>query len=138
MVPSSTCPNCPLQESNQHMLQQCVIAKVFWKSVNTSFRGLGVNRFVTSGRCSRSRFARLLIAAGAFCLWRNRCEAVAAGHRRRALFPILERLYSELLSFLSEELFFLGEEEFLRQWSCRFLSVVDRRVRLVFHLAWFL
>ncbi|XP_049275209.1 uncharacterized protein LOC125759838, partial [Rhipicephalus sanguineus] len=125
MVPSSICPNCPLQESNQHVLQQCVIARVFWRAVNTGFRGLGVNRFVTSGRCSRSRFAHLLIAAGAFCLWRNRCEAVAAGHRRRTLFPILERLYSELMSFLSEELFFLGEEEFLRQWSCRFLSVVD-------------
>ncbi|KAH8038551.1 hypothetical protein HPB51_001815 [Rhipicephalus microplus] len=96
-----------------------------------------VNRFVSSGRCSRGRFACLLIVAGSFCLWRNRCEAVAAGRRRPALYPILERLYSELLSVLSEELFFLGEEEFLRHWSCPFVSVCDGRVKLVFQPAWY-
>lgn len=137
MVQSSTCPNCSLRETNQHVLRQCVVARVFWRAVHAGFRGLGVNRFVSSGRCSRGRFACLLIVAGAYCLWRNRCEAVAAGRRRRALFPILERLYKEILSVLSEELFFLGEEEFLRHWSCRFVFVCERRVRLVFRPAWY-
>lgn len=137
IVQSATCPNCSLRETNQHFLRHCIIARVFWRAVHAGFHCLRVNRFVSSGRCSRGRFACLLIVAGAFCLWRNRCEAVAAGRRRRALYPILERLYSELLSVLSEELFFLGEEEFLRHWSCPFVSVYDGRVKLVFRPAWY-
>ncbi|XP_075723952.1 uncharacterized protein LOC142766024 [Rhipicephalus microplus] len=137
MVQSSTCPNCSLRETNQHVLRQCAVARVFWRAVHAGFRGLGVNRFVSSERCSRGRFACLLVVAGAYCFWRNRCEAVAAGRHRRALFPILERLYKEILSVLSEKLFFLGEEEFLQHWSCRFAFVCERRVRLLFRPAWY-
>ncbi|KAH7981632.1 hypothetical protein HPB52_000365 [Rhipicephalus sanguineus] len=83
-------------------------------------------------KVSEGHFAALLLVAGLFSLWRNRCEAVAGNCRRRALWPILGRMRREILAFLSEELFFLGEREFLRHWSCPFVGVERDRVQLIF------
>lgn len=103
--------------------------------MHAGFHGLAVNRFVSFERCSQGRFAYLLVVAGTHCLWHNHCEGVAAGRRalfqilvvlvvfrrgrrclisaarleaRRSAFPVLERLYTELLCVPLEELFFLG------------------------------
>ncbi|KAH7969122.1 hypothetical protein HPB52_014767 [Rhipicephalus sanguineus] len=96
---------------------------IFWRAVHARFRGQGVRGFVSGGWFPRGCFAALLLAAGLFSFWRNRCEAVAGNCRRRALWPILGRMRREILALLSEEIFFLGERELLRHWSCRFVAL---------------
>lgn len=136
LVRVSTCPNCRLTETNRHVTLGCVVARVFWRAVHAGFRGQGVREFVSRGRFPRGRFAALLVVAGLFSLWRSRCEAVAGNCRRRAIWPILGRMRREILAFLSEELFFLGEREFLRHWSCPFVSAEKQRVHLLFRPTW--
>ncbi|KAH7985824.1 hypothetical protein HPB52_025382 [Rhipicephalus sanguineus] len=98
---------------------------------------LGVrSMLVFVDKVSEGHFAALLLVAGLFSLWRNRCEAVAGNCRRRALWPILVRMRREILAFLSEELFFLGEREFLPHWSCPFVGVERDRVQLIFRPTW--
>ncbi|KAH7934836.1 hypothetical protein HPB52_001020 [Rhipicephalus sanguineus] len=129
VVRSATCPNCVMVETNRHATIECVVARLFWRAVHAGFRGQGVRGFVSGGGFPRGHFAALLLVAGLFSLWRNRCEAVAGNCRRRALWPILGRMRREILAFLSEELFFLGEREFLRHWSCPFVGVEPRGSR---------
>ncbi|KAH7946944.1 hypothetical protein HPB52_006202 [Rhipicephalus sanguineus] len=136
VVRSATCPNCVMVETNRHATIECVVARLFWRAVHAGFRGQGVRGFVSGGGFPRGHFAALLLVAGLFSLWRNRCEAVAGNCRRRALWPILGRMRREILAFLSEELFFLGEREFLRHWSCPFVGVERDRVQLIFRPTW--
>ncbi|KAM7304359.1 uncharacterized protein ISCGN_014259 [Ixodes scapularis] len=41
------------------------------------------------------------------------------------MWPLLWSLRRELVTFLECELFLLGECEFLRRWSCRYLTVIN-------------
>ncbi|KAG0417634.1 hypothetical protein HPB47_005438 [Ixodes persulcatus] len=126
------CPNCGNRETNVHAVKECVVARTFWRVIRTSFHGLGVGLYLLRGRCPPGVFVRLLLAAAEYVLWRNRCCAVRQARRSRALWPLLWRLRRELVGHLEEQLFFLGEEEFLRRWSCRYLSVRDSRIELRF------
>ncbi|KAG0415285.1 hypothetical protein HPB47_007561 [Ixodes persulcatus] len=65
---------------------------------------------------------------------RNRCVATAQRQRRRALWPLLWDIRKELTAYLDDQRFSLGEQEFLRRWSCRYLSVVRGRVMINFLL----
>ncbi|CAN7977739.1 unnamed protein product [Ixodes persulcatus] len=115
-----------------HAVKECVVARTFWRVIRTSFHGLGVGLYLLRGRCPPGVFVRLLLAAAEYVLWRNRCCAVRQARRSRALWPLLWRLRRELVGHLEEQLFFLGEQEFLRRWSCRYLSVRDSRIELRF------
>ncbi|KAG0443428.1 hypothetical protein HPB47_014933 [Ixodes persulcatus] len=126
------CPNCGNRETNVHAVKKCVVARTFWRVIRTSFHGLGVGLFLLRGRCPPGVFVRFLLAAAEYVLWRNRCCAVRQARRSRALWPLLWRLRRELVGHLEEQLFFLGEQEFLRRWSCRYLSVRDSRIELRF------
>ncbi|KAG0412960.1 hypothetical protein HPB47_009893 [Ixodes persulcatus] len=126
------CPNCGNRETNVHAVKECVVARTFWRVIRTSFHGLGVGLYLLRGRCPPGVFVRLLLAAAEYVLWRNRCCAVRQARRSRALWPLLWRLRRELVGHLEEQLFFLGEQEFLRRWSCRYLSVRDSRIKLRF------
>ncbi|KAG0418282.1 hypothetical protein HPB47_004986 [Ixodes persulcatus] len=126
------CPNCGNRETNVHAVKECVVARTFWRVIRTSFHGLGVGLYLLRGRCPPGVFVRLLLAAAEYVLWRNRCCAVRQARRSRALWPLLWRLRRELVGHLEEQLFFLGEQEFLRRWSCRYLSVRDSRIELRF------
>ncbi|CAN7988081.1 unnamed protein product [Ixodes pacificus] len=64
--------------------------------------------------------------------WRTRVCAVRQARRLRALWPLLWRLQRELVGHLEKQLFFLGKQEFLRRWFCRYLSVRDSRIELRF------
>ncbi|KAG0432428.1 hypothetical protein HPB47_020851 [Ixodes persulcatus] len=97
-----------------------------------TFHGLGVGLYLLRGRCPPGVFVRLLLATAEYVLWRNRCCAVRQARRSRALWPLLWRLRRELVGHLEEQLFFLGEQEFLRRWSCRYPSVRDSRIELRF------
>ncbi|CAN7950136.1 unnamed protein product [Ixodes pacificus] len=119
-------------ETNVHAVKECVVARTFWRVIRTSFHGLGVGLYLLRGRCPPGVFVRLLLAAAEYVLWRNRCCAVRQARRSRALWPLLWRLRREVVGHLEEQLFFLGEHEFLRRWSCRYLSVRDSRIELRF------
>ncbi|XP_040070511.3 uncharacterized protein LOC120843272, partial [Ixodes scapularis] len=126
------CPNCDARETNVHVVSECVVTRPFWRVVRSSFRGLGVALYLLRGRCPSGLFACLLLAASEYVLWRNRCCAVGQGRRLRALWPLLFRLRRELVSHLEAQLFLLGEQEFLRRWSCRYLHVHNSRIELRF------
>ncbi|KAH7986740.1 hypothetical protein HPB52_024757 [Rhipicephalus sanguineus] len=73
---------------------------------------------------------RLVIASGEYVLWRNRCRARIRRQRPRLQWPLLAQFRKTLLSYLESQLETHGEAEFLRHWSCPFLTVVNKRVRL--------
>ncbi|KAH6946242.1 hypothetical protein HPB50_012373 [Hyalomma asiaticum] len=130
-LPTEQCVNFRKHESNEHALLKCRFAVTFWSLVGRAFRSLGVERFIKGGRCPNSALARLVLAAGLFSLWENRCLAVRQAKPRRSQWPTLTRLYNIVLDHLEAELFSQGEEEFLKRWSCEFIRVVNNRVCLV-------
>lgn len=120
----SSCPNCGAEpETLVHALQRCVVARTFWTLVGRLFFVTTVLFPVSRGRCPRDLYLRLLVAAGEYVLWRNRCAALVQRRRRRPLWPLVRRLYRELHRHLTDELFDLGQEEFLLHWSCAFVHV---------------
>ncbi|KAH7976023.1 hypothetical protein HPB52_008227 [Rhipicephalus sanguineus] len=114
VVRTSTCPNFVMVDTNRHATIECMVARLF---------GMRPMLVFLYRVCEGSRFTALLLVPGLLIFWRNRCEAVAGNGRRRALWPIFGRMRREILEFLSEELFFLGERECLRHWSCPFVGV---------------
>ncbi|KAM7308227.1 uncharacterized protein ISCGN_011861 [Ixodes scapularis] len=134
VVRDAQCVNCGAIETNAHVVRECVPARDLWRVIQRSFRGLGVDVYVTQGRCPRGAFALLLVAICEWVLWRNRCVATAQRQRRRALWPLLWDIRKELTAYLDDQRFSLGEQEFLRRWSCRYLCVVRGRVMINFLL----
>ncbi|XP_040067096.1 uncharacterized protein LOC120840590 [Ixodes scapularis] len=134
VVRDAQCVNCGAIETNAHVVRKCVPARDLWRVIQRSFRGLGVDVYVTQGRCPRGAFALLLVAICEWVLWRNRCVATAQRQRRRALWPLLWDIRKELTAYLDDQRFSLGEQEFLRRWSCRYLCVVRGRVMINFLL----
>ncbi|CAN7996042.1 unnamed protein product [Ixodes hexagonus] len=132
IVPDPRCPNCGQVESNAHVFVNCPVAPSFWRLVHHGFRNLGIANYVSGGRCPRGGFALLLLAVGHLVLWRNRCAAVGQQRRIRAMWPLLSRLRGTLFRHLDSELFWLGEEEFLRRWFCRYVRLANGRVLLTF------
>ncbi|KAM7298415.1 hypothetical protein ISCGN_019010 [Ixodes scapularis] len=132
IVPDPKCPNCGQVETNTHVFFDCPVARSFWRLVHHGFRGIGIWNFVSGGRCPRGGFALLLLAVGQLVLWQNRCAAVGQQRRSRAMWPVLSRLRGTLLRHLDSELFWLGEEEFLRRWSCRYVRLVGGHIHLLF------
>ncbi|KAM7299469.1 hypothetical protein ISCGN_020035 [Ixodes scapularis] len=61
-------------------------------------------------------------ALAEWVLWRNRCSSKVRQRCQRAMWPLLWRLRRELVTFL--------ECEFLRRWSCQFLTVINGQVHL--------
>ncbi|KAM7291077.1 uncharacterized protein ISCGN_027652 [Ixodes scapularis] len=134
VVRDAQCVNCGAIETNAHVVRENVPARDLWRVIQRSFRGLGVDVYVTQGRCPRGAFALLLVAICEWVLWRNRCVATAQRQRRRALWPLLWDIRKELTAYLDDQRFSLGEQEFLRRWSCRYLCVVRGRVMINFLL----
>ncbi|XP_042146149.1 uncharacterized protein LOC121835743 [Ixodes scapularis] len=134
VVRDAQCVNCGAIETNPQVVRECVPARDLWRVIERSFRGLGVDVYVTQGRCPRGAFALLLVAICEWVLWRNRCVAMAQRQRRRALRPLLWDIRKELTAYLDDQRFSLGEQEFLRRWSCRYLCVVRGRVMINFLL----
>ncbi|XP_042142950.1 uncharacterized protein LOC121833600 [Ixodes scapularis] len=132
VVRDAQCVNCGAIETNAHVVRECVPARDLWRVIQRSFRGLGVDVYVTQGRCPRGAFALVLVAICEWVLWRNRCVATAQRQRRRALWPLLWDIRKKLTAYLDDQRFSLGEQEFLRRWSCRYLCVVRGRVMINF------
>lgn len=122
---TAQCPNCSLPESNIHVVSECVVARTFWSVVA---RMLCVR--YRARRSVQSRFSLLVLAIGRFVLWRNRCRAVAQGRRIRQMYPLLSSLRLMLVNHLEDQFVTLGEAEFLRRWSTRFVEVAQGRVVL--------
>lgn len=125
---NAACPNCGRQETTDHAVASCGVAKAFWRLVHRAAPGLKIGQYYARGRCPRDAFARLCLVVGERVLWKNRCKAVGQDRRLRLQWPLLARLKRELRSFLTSELFWLGEEEFLRHWSCDFVTMAEGRV----------
>lgn len=132
MVPDPRCPNCGQVETVSHIFRECSVAQSFWRLVHIGFRSLGVRQFVFHGRRPQGGFTLLLLAVGQFVLWRNRCAAVGRQQRIRAMWPMLSRLRGALSRHLDSELFWLGEQEFLRRWSCQYVRLSNGRIYLSF------
>ncbi|KAG0419273.1 hypothetical protein HPB47_004236 [Ixodes persulcatus] len=115
VVRDAQCVNCGAIETNAHVVRDCVPARDLWRIIQRSFRDLGVDVYVTRGRCPRGAFALLLVAVCEWVLWRNRCAATAQRQRRRALWPLLWDIRKELTAYLDDQQFSLGEQEFLRR-----------------------
>lgn len=58
-----------------------VIARIPWTAEKARFCSLIINYFTSFGHCPWGCFTRLLVVAGAFCLWCKCCNAVATGSR---------------------------------------------------------
>ena len=63
-------------------------------------------------------------------LWEYRCRAVVQRQRFRPLFLMLRTLREKMANHLENQLWTLGEQEFLRRWHSRFLLVSENRVIL--------
>ncbi|KAH7944380.1 hypothetical protein HPB52_018803 [Rhipicephalus sanguineus] len=129
-VRSEQCVHCQKHEDNKHALITCRVAKVFWSLVDKAYHPLGIERFVKRGRCPNGALARLVLAAGMFTLWENRGIAVKQAKARQNQWPLLMRMYNIVLDHLDTEFFLLGEEEFLKRWSCAFVKIANNRVTL--------
>lgn len=124
------CTNCKRPETNKHAILECPVARTFWYLVDRAYRDFKIRRFVHYGRCPSSALARLLITVGIFVLWKNRCAAEKGKKPHRNQWHLLVRLYSTVMEHLETELFFLGEREFLKKWSCPFIETQGNRVFL--------
>ncbi|KAH7967495.1 hypothetical protein HPB49_025228 [Dermacentor silvarum] len=129
-VQHARCPNCGNTETEARCRKLCGIATTFWRLVHRCMPSIGVAQNYTRGHCPRDAYGRLVLAAGEYVLWRNHCGAVGGRRRLRLQWPLLARLRRILLSFLETQLVTHGEVEFLRHWSCPFVSVVDGKVIL--------
>lgn len=78
----------------------------------------------------RDALALFLLGVGALVLWRRRGVASLRGRAHTAMYPLLWRVREMLMVHLESELATLGEEAFLRRWSCRFITVRDGRVAI--------
>lgn len=127
VAPSASCPQCGRTETLNHVLHECLVARTFWRLVTTMFQ-------VSMQWQSRHRdgFVELIMAIGAFVLWKRRGLACLRGRPQRAMFPLLYRLRNLMLTHLNEELVILGEEAFLRRWSTRFIVIRKNRVSMPF------
>lgn len=127
VAPSATCPQCGRVETLHHVFHECIVARTFWRLVTSMFQ-------ISMQWKSRHRdiFVELLMAIGAFVLWKRRGLAHLRGRPQRAMFPLLHRLRNVMLMHLNEELVILGEEAFLRRWSTRFIIVKNNRVSMPF------
>ncbi|KAH7957798.1 hypothetical protein HPB52_022680 [Rhipicephalus sanguineus] len=130
IVQYARCPNCGSTETAAHAVSTCVVARTFWLLVHRSMPSLRVANYYTRDRCPRGALGRLAIAAGEYVLWRNRCRACVRRRRLWLQWPLLAQFRRTILSFLEAQLSIHGEVEFLRHWSCPFLSVVNGKVRL--------
>lgn len=126
------CPNCDQIETNDHAFRDCVVARSFWKVLSCGFRELRISSYREQGKCPKEKFAQLLVATGDFVVWKNRGQALMCNRRQRAIWPILSRLRAAIRGHLEQELFVLGEELFLKRWSCMFVKVIGGRVALKF------
>lgn len=127
---NADCPNCGQHETTEHAVASCGVAKAFWRLVHRAAPGLGLAQYFARGRCPRDAFARLCLVVGEEVLWRNRCNTAGQQRRLRLLWPLLARYRQEIKSHLEAQFFWLGETEFLRQWSCAFVTVADGKVRI--------
>lgn len=127
---NDACPNCGRPETTEHVVSSCVVAKCFWRLIHRASPGLGLGRYCAGGRCPRDAFARLCVVLGEQALWHNRCKAVAQDRRLRLQWPLIADFRKEVRSFLVAQLFRLGEEEFLQQWSCPFVRVQEGGIKL--------
>lgn len=130
LVQYARCPNCGGNETAAHAVATCVVAKTFWRIIHRCMPGLRIAHYYTRGRCPRGAIGRLVIAAGEYVLWRNRCRACIRRQRLRLQWPLLAQFRQTLLSYLESQIETHGEADFLRHWSCPFLVVVNKRVRL--------
>lgn len=126
---TSQCPNCSLQETNIHVVNDCVVARTFWTLVARLFCVRHSAR-----RHVQSRFALLVISVGRYVLWKNRCRAIVQRRPIRLMYPLLKSLRLLLVTHLEEQLVLLGEAEFLRKWSTRFVQICNNRVSLTCRL----
>lgn len=128
----AACPNCGRHETVDHAVASCPVARAFWRLAHRAAPGLRVAQYYARGSCPRDAFGKLCVAVGELILWRNRCKAVAQERRLRLQWPLLSHFRREIRAVLSAQLFWLGEAEFLRRWSCNYLEVADGRVRVKF------
>lgn len=126
----ASCPNCGRPEVTEHVVSTCVVAKCFWRILHRAAPGMRLAQYHAGNRCPREAMARLCLVVGEWVLWRNRCKAVAQNRRLRLQWPLLCHFRQELRLFLAGQLFRLGEEEFLRRWSCQYLDVANGRVKV--------
>lgn len=118
VVRSARCPHCGHTETSEHALFHCRVAATFWTVLSRMF-GLTLRMNTRSNDV----LVNFLMCAGAFVLWRNRGAACLRARPQRAMFPLLWRVRSILMSHLEHELAALGEEAFLLRWSTRFIVV---------------
>lgn len=126
----AACPDCRCQETTEHAVSTCVVARCFWRILQRVAPGMRLAQYHAGNRCPREAMARLCLALGECVLWRNRSKVVAQNRRLRLQWPLLCQFRQELRVFLSGQLFWLGEEEFLRRWSCQYLQVINGRVQV--------
>ncbi|KAH9375536.1 hypothetical protein HPB48_014917 [Haemaphysalis longicornis] len=124
------CVHCNQRETNEHAMVQCTVAKTFWLIVSRAYRQLGIRDFLEGRRCPRNPLAVLTITIGLYVLWINTYTAVNQSRPRRNQWNLLMHMHRKLTENLEAELLFLGEEEFLRKWSCPFIEVQNGRVHV--------
>lgn len=125
---NSSCPNCGQPESTAHTFSSCTVARCFWRIIHRAAPSLGLARYQLREQCPGTPLGKLFVVIGDYILWRNRCRAVAQNRRLRMQWPLLSFFRQHLVTFLEGELALLGEEEFLRHWSTRFIEVSNKRV----------
>ncbi|KAH7963889.1 hypothetical protein HPB52_023762 [Rhipicephalus sanguineus] len=96
IVPSARRPNCRAEESAEHALFECAVAKP------------------AHGR-NRGTFAKLVVACTLFIIWKRRCLAEATKSPVRAAYPAVSHIRWLLWSHLTEELNAGGEQKLLRR-----------------------
>lgn len=126
--PTDRCPQCGQVETLDHALFSCVVARTFWLHVHQMF-GIRENR-----RRQKNTFAALVVVLGAFLIWRRRCCAAMRRRPQRAMFPLLRQLRVRIRAHLEQEFAISGEDDFLRRWSTRFISIQAGRVVLHPHV----
>lgn len=125
MVANDKCIHCAQTETNTHVVKECVVARTFWKLVGRLF-GISIVRAPRR----RDRFASLVYYSVSYVLWCFRNIAERSRQPNRAMYPRVRKLRVIIWGHLEEQLFKLGEAEFLRRWSTRYLTVSRGKVLL--------
>lgn len=125
MVANDKCIYCAQTETNTHVVKECVVARTFWKLVGRLF-GISIVRAPRR----RDRFASLVYYSVSYVLWCFRNIAERSRQPNRAMYPRVRKLRVIIWGHLEEQLFKLGEAEFLRRWSTRYLTVSRGKVLL--------
>lgn len=111
---TEACPYCGRRETNQHVLFECRISRLFWILVRRSTNILCPVRF---NQRRPNRLSVLVTACGSAVLWKARCKAVAQRQRNTPIFLLVRQLRVAVTNHLQRELFAFGDGDFLRRWQ---------------------